>query len=434
MVLPFLLPLFLGLVDSPPRNCLLITIDDVGNDAIGVYEEGDPDLQPRTPRMDAFAKKGTRFVNCYSNPSCSPTRATLLTGRYAYRTGIGTIIGHDSDASLSRSEWTLAEALQEQGYATVLLGKWHLGGDNDPFREPFEHGFDSFAATRGNIQRYSKAKVWVGSQGKVTVERSEYLTTRVAEDILSRLSTLPEPWFVFANFHAAHRPLHDPPTHLHSVENPETRRDRFAAVLEALDTELGRVFEAVNLETTYVFLMGDNGTDEENASVAGRGFKSTLYEGGINVPFLAAGPTVPSGKVSDALVHSVDFYATIWSLLAPDQKLPSRACDSLSFREALEGTGPGKRKFVFAEEFLPLSGPPYKSFKRMARNQRYKLIRDQVSTQGPEFFDLEGTRGFDGPIRVPKTPAEKQAFRELSKHLDAIPDPVRVPPREDPER
>ncbi len=411
-----------------PGNCLLITFDDIGNDAVGIYDEGDPEQQPRTPYLDGLAGVGMRFLNCYSSPTCSPTRATLMTGRHGFRTGIGGVIRDESEQSLERSEFTLAEALRGQGFATALIGKWHLGGEKDPFIEPLFHGFDHYAATRGNVRRFFNSNYWIGSQDSVVRVRSKYLTTQVADDTIVAMKTLPEPWFIYANFHSAHKPLHVPPRRLHSYADPQTDQEKFSAMVESLDTELGRVLDAADLSNTHVFVMGDNGTVEETATAPGRGFKGSVFEGGVNVPFFAAGPTVPAGKVSDALVQGVDFFATIWDLATGGARLPAGPEDSVSFVEALQGTGPGRRQLVFAERFVPNDGPPYDIIIRMVRNHRYKVVRDERNPSVPgQLFDLQGKRGFDGPPVTPTTGAERMVFEELNQVLDTFPLPGTLP-------
>ncbi len=432
------------LLGSLSPNILWISMDDVGNDALAVYGEGDPETQPRTPQLDLLATRAMRFTNCYSYPSCKPTRSTWMTGRYGYRTGFG-VTKDSRSLILAQRELTIAEVLQQSGYTTAYTGKWGLGvisedPRNDPFPDPLSHGFDFIAAHFGNLVDFFQENVWVGTSTSLEPMAPGYMTTRTAEDTIVAIKTLPEPWFVMANFHSAHEPVHAPPPHLHSVDDLSSDRQKFRAMVEAMDTEMGRVLEAVDDSNTYVFVVGDNGTKRNYASIDGTGWKGTLGEGGVNVPLLVSGPTVKAGTVSDALVSTVDFFSTARELGSSVRLPPDLVIDSVSFLPILEGRKDSVREFVLAERFGPGSGPPYDFVQRMARYGRFKVFRRIAMTDRDSFFDVTAQPGLDGPeIELTSASnAERAAYRKLRDYLDSLPAPSGVPeqvsPRDNPPR
>jgi arylsulfatase A-like enzyme len=203
-----------------PGNVLLILADDVGVDGIGAYGVGG-DL-PHTPRLDQLAAGGVLFRNAWANPVCSPTRATIQTGRYSIRTGIGwiaepapTLIG------LPLSEVTLPEMLDlgtGGAWAHAAFGKWHLGDGPDVggVFAPNLAGYYHFEGTLGNVtDYYDWTKV---ENGVVTQETGTYALSDQVDSALDWIATAPEPWFCYVAFNSAHSPWHAPPPDLHSVD------------------------------------------------------------------------------------------------------------------------------------------------------------------------------------------------------------------------
>ncbi len=404
---------------SPP-NVLLINLDDLGIDQIGVYAVGAEATQPRTPQLDGLAERGTWFETCYSYPSCKPSRAILLTGRYGFRTGIGSTV-NASHLTLDPDEQTLAEALGVAGYATMFVGKWGLGGVKNPFIEPRNHGFQRSAGTQGNVGTYFERKVWVTDESGTTSERPPYLTTWETDQAIAAIQELPKPWFVYANYHAAHGPVHDPPASLHSLPSLSSRGDRFRAMVESVDAEVGRLLQAVDPTDTYVFVFGDNGTDTEFASHPGRGFKGSLYEGGVRVPLLVIGPEVGKGKRSEVLVSLVDVYSTVLQLAGAGSTGLGEV-DSISFAHALTGAPGAARRFVYAERFNFQGARPDYYLSRMVRNHQYKLIEDSLSGR-TEFYDLTCSPAQDGPPLKKLDEDQQRNFDELQSFLSGLPLP-----------
>ena len=310
-------------VFAQPANILVIIADDLGADSFPLTGTGG--TLPPMPNISALKNSGVLFRNAHSQPTCSPTRACMLTGRHAFRTGIGAQLTGATSPQLQTSEFTLPEAFAANaglGYSLAMFGKWHLNsgaGTNDTPRTV--GGWPSFAGTiSGALPDYS---AWTKITNNVSAATTTYATTDVANDVISFIQSRPSgtPWFAWAAFNAPHSPLHVPPAALHSYGTPTTNRGMYEAMCQALDTEVGRVLATVNLGTTHVIFVGDNGTPANviqtpyNAAHS----KETIYEGGTRVPLIIAGPSVVSpNRNSDVPVHVVDLYSTILELASID--------------------------------------------------------------------------------------------------------------------
>jgi len=365
-------------------NVLVILGDDMGVDMVSCYAEGGS--PPCTPNIDALATRGLLFRNAWTNPTCSPTRAELLTGRYGFRTGIGQPV-HNGNQGLALSETILPELLL--GYSSSISGKWHLSGQGQGKDHPRTSGFGYHAGSMGNISDYfTWQKVINGSEFTSTT----YATTDCADEAIQAALTMPEPWFLYTAFQAPHIPRHVPPKGLCACpvssncdvaqsNSPKPRLTK--AMTEAMDTEIGRLLQSIPADTLVIF-MGDNGT---GASATQPPFdkthaKGTLYEGGVNVPFIIAGAGTVQGECL-ALVCSTDLFATLGDLAA----VPSAAEDSVSLVPYMQGSQQPRRSSVYAEYFTPNGPGPWTTHTRAVRNDRYKLIR---STAVPdEFYDLQ---------------------------------------------
>jgi arylsulfatase A-like enzyme len=356
-------------------NVLILIADDLGVDWLGMYGlAADP---PSTPHLDALAASGIRFQNAWSTPLCSPTRAAIQTGRYGFRTGVGNLV--DATYALPLAELTLPEVLDlGTGGATAhaLFGKWHLGnsavgGELAPNLAGWGH-FAGTAVAVGvagpgeNYFEYTKVV-----DGKVEVVDG-YLTSDLVDDALAWIAAADgagEPWLAVTAFQAVHTPFHAPPPELHGVDlsgagPPESDPvPYYRAMVESLDTELGRLLEGVDLERTTVVFVADNGTSYE---VVVPPFdparaKNTVYEGGVRVPLFVAGSAVLApGTTCDALVSAVDLFATAVELAGVDLSAvlpPEHVLDSVSLVPYLADPAlPSLRSTVFTELFLP-NGP-----------------------------------------------------------------------------
>ena len=341
------------------NNVLLLIVDDWGTDA-SPFDNPAGAVLPNLPTMQTIADQGLRFTRAHAQPLCSPTRATILTGRHPFRHGVG---NPSSNGTLASAELTLPEIFTAQlsPYALASYGKWHLGGTaSGPLNLG---GWTEFAGIQGGgVASYT---LWDKLEnGSVTNDVTTYTTTdQVNEGIDFVTAQGSNPWFLWMGFNAPHTPFHDPPSNLappggYSTSG-STNHDRYIRALEALDSEIGRLLAQVDLNTTNVIIIGDNGTPNQvvQAPFGNGNSKGDLYQGGIHVPCLIAGPDVHLTGTSDKLVHCIDLFSTILDLAGINQSvaLPSITIDSNSLVPILQGTDTGAR-CVIAEQFGNGSG------------------------------------------------------------------------------
>ena len=292
--------------DARKPNILVIVSDDHGFADVGFH--GCRDIP--TPNLDALACGGVRFKNGYvSGPYCSPTRAGLLTGRYQQR------FGHEFNPGgqqagpkfgLPLSEATLANHLKAAGYATGLVGKWHLGAD--PKYQPQQRGFEEFFGFLGGEHSYFNGQAASETEkpgsnpiyrGTEVVEEHQYLTDAFEREALSFIDRHREhPFFLYLAFNAVHTPMHATDERLKrfaAIEDPQRRT--YAAMLSALDDSVGKVLDKVRAtglekDTLIVFFSDNGGPTLLGTTINGsrnepfRGSKRTTLEGGIHVPFV----------------------------------------------------------------------------------------------------------------------------------------------------
>jgi arylsulfatase A-like enzyme len=430
-----------GAESAPPGNVLILLADDLGTDKVGAYQE-----QPRpapTPNIDALAARGVLFRHAYAAPMCSPTRGALLTGRYPRRYGLGSIVHASRDHfELPLEERTLPEVVAESpaAYATSAVGKWHLAGRRGPsgLRHPLLSGFGWYAGSFGNLRSATPGTgrgrgyfLWEkNDNGTLSVTR-RYVTTETVDDALARIEAMPEPWLLYVAFNAAHSPWDEPPDSLHSVRPLATPADRFDAVAEALDREIGRLLQGLGparLARTTVIFAADNGTPVagKRSGKAAQQHKGTLLEGGIRVPLIVAGPPVAHpGSESDALVHLVDLFPTVVELVGLD---PDALVDAAGRPLRLDGRSllpqladpslPSPRAFVFQDRFRPNGPGPYEIEERMLRDARYKLV--EASGRPDRFYDLAGRREEGRNLMGALSPEQERAYQRLHRAMAEI--------------
>lgn len=404
-----------GASASRPPNILLIVADDLGYADLGV--QGCRDIP--TPHIDSLAVNGVRFTSGYvSAPVCSPSRAGLLTGRYQQRFGHELNPGRPQAAppnfGLPLEETTLADRLKKLGYTTGAFGKWHLG--YRPEFHPSRRGFDEFLGFLAGAHSYVDNLDPINpvqSSGK-PIARFDYTTdmfaAAAAEFILRHKD---RPFFAYLSFNAVHTPMQAKAADLErfaAIEN-ELRR-QLAAMLWAMDEAVGRVLvrlRELNLEEdTVIFFLSDNGgptlaNGSRNAPL--RGVKSTLWEGGIRVPFIVQWKgRLPAGKVDDRPVIALDILPTAVAAaggkIEPDWKL-----DGVNLLPHLTGRKPGAPHanlfWRFGEQYAFRQGD-------------WKLILPQRSDQ-PELYhlarDLRETNNL-----ADKEPDKLKALRNIYDH------------------
>jgi arylsulfatase A-like enzyme len=391
--------------DTQPTNVLLVMLDDFGIDMFAPY--GAHPTPPPTPNLAALAAEGMLFEYFYSAPSCSPTRAAVLTGRLGFRHGIGKPIDQWlPEHALALDERTLAEVLDAGiagGVTSAAIGKWHLGSEAiGGASHPNLQGFDWFEGTLGNFMfgntYFSHEKVTNGVRDPSTV----YATSEQVDDALAQITTMPEPWFMYLGFNAPHTPLHAPPSNLHSAELSgvpgDTANAHYRAMVEALDRELGRLLDGIPPEIrahTTILVLGDNGTPQQvmtPPSVPGNS-KGTVFEGGVRVPLIVAGKHVAApGTRCSALVQAVDLFPTVVELMGADLALglgDSRPIDGVSLAPYLANpTRAPLREYVVVNRFSPNGFDPYESYGAMIRDTRWKLVRRDG--QPDALYDMQG--------------------------------------------
>lgn len=327
-VVRFLFPVWLWLVaaplalaQAPPLpNILLIVCDDAGYHDFGM--QGSTNFP--TPRIDALAASGARFTSGYvCGAVCSPTRASIMTGRYQQRFGNESNPPAPSPRGLPTNEVTFATLLKGAGYATGCVGKWNLGELAQFY--PTARGFDSFLGFLGPARSYfpiaSPASYEVISSNGVTLAETAYTTDRFGQAATNFIQMhAAQPWFLYLCFNAVHSPLDADPARINRLTNysySSTDRQKQAAVTLALDDNVGLVLDrlqALNLSTnTLVMFLNDNGGDpdwpSDNSPLCDA--KTSLYEGGVRVPFLISWPGhVPGGQVLTNPVISLDLLPT----------------------------------------------------------------------------------------------------------------------------
>jgi len=412
------------------RNVLLIIGDDVGAENIGAYHVGRS--PPPTPNIDSIASRGVLFRNAWSNPLCSPTRAGILTGRHAFRTGVGVPVGAITN-SLEPSETTLPEILAPAGYRSAHLGKWHLSnaetGGNDG---PGLAGVEYFAGciSGGFVPPYNFYN-WPKVINGVSSVSTTYATTDTVDEAVNWIGSHSGPWFVTVSFNAAHAPYHEPPADLHTYDlaglDPATDpRPFYKADIQAMAAEIGRLLASLGdarSQTTIIFL-GDNGTPGEvvDDDVDPAHAKGTAYQGGVNVPFIVSGPTVVSpGRETTALINTLDIFASVAALAGVDARASVPAdvhLDAVSFLPVLSRVANiPVRASAYTETFV---GDNPNAGTSAIRGLRYKIIFKPRQTE--EFYDLQADP-HETVNLLPVdslTPDQLAAYTQLHAQRDAL--------------
>jgi arylsulfatase A-like enzyme len=396
-----LLFLFLVTTASTQRNVVLIIADDLGTDYFGFYEDHQDTVA--MPNIRTLLQKGVRFTNAIANPICSPTRAGMLTGRYSFRTGVGTAIGGISGgSSLNMTEKTLPQLLEnfQPNIAKANIGKWHLHNSQPAnLLNPNLLGYDYYSGLFiGTLPNYSN---WSKITNGVTSNVTTYATTETTNEAITWTSNQTNPFFLWLAYNAPHSPYHLPPAGLHSYINlsgstqdiAQNPKQYFKASLEALDHEIGRLFASLKAQgkfdnTDFIFI-GDNGNAQQTAQIASTNrSKGTIYQYGVHVPMIISGPSVVNpGRVSDALVHTTDMFSTILELFGyvnwANQIAADKPVDSKSMLPVLKNECEEVRPWVFTEIFKPTTDA---SDGKAIRSKDFKLLKFDDGHQ--EFYNL----------------------------------------------
>ncbi|MEX2381640.1 MAG: sulfatase [Opitutales bacterium] len=357
--------------ETPPPNFVVIFADDLGYGDLGCY--GHPSI--RTPYLDRMAAEGVRFTDFYVAANvCTPSRAALLTGRLPIRNGMAgqmnkRVLYANSTGGLPREEITMAEALKDEGYATALIGKWHLG--SPPEHSPLHHGFETFfglpysndmelvpelAPSRAAYRMDPKSEwwdvpLWLNEEIVERPVNQENLTRRYTEEAVAFIERSREkPFFLYMAHTFPHVPLfasegfHD-----------QSPRGRYGDTIEEIDWSTGQILETLRrsglAENTLVVFTSDNGpwlVRDLAGGSAGllRDGKGSTYEGGMRVPAIAWWPEkIAGGVVSREIVSCMDLFPTFLQLAGAE--IPrDRVIDGVDLSPVLFGNGPSLRDTI----------------------------------------------------------------------------------------
>ncbi|MBN2317056.1 MAG: arylsulfatase [Sedimentisphaerales bacterium] len=302
-------------------NIVFILADDLGFKDVG-YRGG----IIKTPNIDKLASAGVRLEQFYVQPVCSPTRSSLMTGRYPMRYGLQVgVVRPWANYGLPLEERTLAQALKEAGYTTAICGKWHLGHLNAKYL-PTSRGFDhQYGHYNGALDYFTHIRDggldWHRDDRPLNEEG--YTTELIANESVRLIEQhdTSRPLFLYVPFNAAHSPFQALQPHIDRYKHIKEKRKRiYAAMTTCMDYAVGRIVSAINqrglTRNTLIFFCSDNGGVQSVADNGLlRGHKTLLYEGGIRVPAIAVWPGVlKAGAIVNEPLHIVDMYPTLLNL------------------------------------------------------------------------------------------------------------------------
>jgi arylsulfatase A-like enzyme len=396
-----------GAAQQPQKpNIILILSDDFGYGDSGPYGGGENRGMP-TPSLDRLASEGMTFLSFYAQPSCTPGRAAVQTGRIPNRSGMTTVAFQGQGGGLPAAEWTLGSVLKTGGYNTFFTGKWHLGEAD--YALPNAQGYDEMkyaglyhlnaytygdptwfpdmdpelramfqrvtkGAMSGNAGQpakedfkingqYVNTPVVNGQEGVIGIPFFDEYVEKASLDYLDRHGRSGQPFFMSINFMKVHQPNMPAP----EFEHRSLSKSKYADSVVENDTRIGRIMDKVRSlgldKNTYVFWTTDNGAWQDVYPDAGytpfRGTKGTVREGGSRVPSIAWGPNIKPGTKNSDIVGGLDYMATFAALAGvklPENDREGKPCifDSFDMSPVLFGTGKSARKswFYFTENEL----------------------------------------------------------------------------------
>ena len=382
-------------------NIVFILADDLGIDGVSCY--GADNL--KTPNIDRLARGGTRFTHGYTAPLCGPSRALIMTGRYAFRTGAS---NQDSTGLMKPSvETMMPNILKPAGYVTAMIGKW---GQLPP--GPTEFGFDEHLQFKGSGVYWNtgtKGQTYTVNGKPKELRDKEYMP-EVMHDFLVDFITRHRSRPFYAYYSMSHVHGEIVPTR----DSAPDSKDLYADNITYMDKLVGKLvaeLERLKLrDNTLIIFVGDNGTaggQAARSSVGGRrlsGQKGSMLEGGALVPLIANWPgTTPADKVSTDMIDSTDFLPTLAELAGA--KLPAKILDGRSFAPQLRGQKGQPRKWIFIQ-----LGPQW-----YVRESEWKL------NQAGELFDMSKAP-FEEPLvaRDSGNPSAIAARKRLQAALDLL--------------
>jgi arylsulfatase A-like enzyme len=391
-------------------NIVVILADDLGNADLG-YRGSDIE----TPNIDKLANDGVRLESFYGMPVCTPARAALMTGRYAMRSGLQTLVIFPSHTyGLPTEERTLPQALKDGGYATAMVGKWHLGHADEkywPQNRGFEHFYgnlvgevDYFTKERGGLIDWQRDGKFLKEDG--------YYTTSIGNEAVSIIEKhdRAKPLFLYVASLAPHAPYQAPQQAIDAYENKiaDEKRRTYAAMITGLDELVGRVVAALRksnmLDNTLIVFSSDNGgatsalfatgarSPEEREESGGvglgekppasngrfRGGKGSLHEGGVRVPTIFYWPARLRSRVVNEPLHMVDVMPTVLALADGTGRV-DHPFDGKNIWPTLSEGEPSPHEDILIN---------VEAFRGAIRKGKWKLVKIALLPGQTELFDL----------------------------------------------
>ena len=379
-----------ALAENRP-NIVLFLADDMGYGELGCYGNADA----ITPNLDRFAAEGLRLTDCHAASSvCSPARSSLLTGRTPFRNGVFTWIPNGSPIHLRTSEQALPKLLQQAGYDTCHVGKWHLNGlFNSPDQpQPSDHGYAWWLATQNNAAPSHAFPNNFVRNGKEVGKVDAYSAPFIAQEAASWLETKRDPtkpFFLAVWTHEPHYPIASAERYQNQHAGIADREERtYRANITQLDDAFGTVMDSLDKlgvrDSTLVFFTSDNGPEGAGDKGPGRGLagdlrgrKRSMYEGGHRVPGIVRWPgQIEPGSESDLPIIGSDFFPT--ALAAAGIQPPQKTYDGVNLLPALDGAPIKRTKPLYwrwGGSVAYREGP-------------WKIVVDE-SFENPELYNLD---------------------------------------------
>jgi arylsulfatase A-like enzyme len=462
-----------GLKEDKP-NIILILADDLGFNDVSYYNGGAADGSLLTPHIDSLAEEGVAFLNGYAaSPVCSPSRAAIMTGRYSSRYGfeftpypaqaarIMNLLRKDGELAtigledvqwdevgltvggLPNEEITIAEMLQDNGYYTAHIGKWHLGGFNDGMR-PNDQGFDDSLMLNSSlyfpknhpdivnakIDSAVEDMVWASSQYAASFNGSEpfepggYITDYYTDEAVKVIDNNKDrPFFLYLGHFAPHNPLQslrkDYEKHSH-MENHTLQV--YAGMIEALDRSIGKILSALEknglTENTLIIFASDNGgagyigLDDINKPY--RGWKLTHFEGGMHIPFFAKWPAkIKKDMKYNKRIHHTDIFSTILGAanIEPPKEITIDGVNLIPFLTNEKRGEP--------HEALYWKNVTYQAI----IHDNWKLMRSKYPKEKEYLYNLEKDPYEQNNLALLEPEIKILLHEKLNTHIESMPEP-----------
>ncbi|NES64689.1 MAG: arylsulfatase [Okeania sp. SIO2D1] len=411
MTLPPFVPNALAETEAPKPNIIVILADDLGNADLGYRGS-----QIRTPNIDQLAETGVRLESYYGLPVCTPARAALLTGRYPMRYGLQTLVIFDGHKyGLPTDEVTLPQALKKADYETAMVGKWHLGHASTDYW-PQNRGFDYFYGNvLGEVDYFTKEREgvidWQRNGEKLNTEEAPengYYTELVGDEAVKLIHQHDQskPFFLYFSPLAVHTALQAPQEEIDAYkdvfpgdEKKDEEKRTYAAMITSLDTQIGRMLQALEeegmRENTLIFFSTDNGgsgvrpdvfyapgahipDNPPGSNEPFRSGKTTLYEGGVRLPAIVNWPGKLQPAVVDEPLHHVDIMPTLLALAGAEGSADHPFDGKDAWATLAEGDISPHEEILINVE----------SFRGAIRRGNWKLIKYATFPGKTELFDL----------------------------------------------